>query len=114
MTNKIVMITACGSAEEAQSLAKLVLEAHLAACVNILMQNRSLYWWKGKIEEADEWILLVKTSRDLFDQVKSLIESAHSYDLPEVLALPIIDGSPNYLAWMDAELAGPPKDPSHA
>ena len=105
MTNKIVIITSCGSAEEAEKLAKQVLEARIAACVNVLMQNRSFYWWKGKIEEASEWILLVKTTRDLFPQVRSLLESAHTYELPEVLAIPVVDGSPNYLAWLDNELA---------
>ena len=105
MTNKILIFTSCGSKEEADELAGKLLEAHLAACVNVLMQSRSFYWWKGKIEEADEWLLIVKTSRDLFDKVRSLLESAHSYELPEVLALPVVDGSPNYLAWLDAELA---------
>jgi len=112
MTNQIIVTTACGSAEEARMLAKRLLEARLAACVNVLMQNRSFYWWKGMIEEAEEWILLVKTSHELFGQVRSLIESAHSYELPEVLALPVLDGSPNYLAWLRSELAPASKDPS--
>ena len=92
-------------------LAKRLLEARFAACVNVLMQSRSIYRWKGKIEEAEEWILLVKSSRELFENVRSLIESAHSYELPEVLALPVLDGSPNYLAWLRTELAPVAKDP---
>ncbi|MDE3199047.1 MAG: divalent-cation tolerance protein CutA [Acidobacteriota bacterium] len=110
MTNKIVIVTSCSSAEEAETLAKRLLEAHLAACVNVLSQNRSYYRWKGKIEQSEEWILLVKTSRSLFGEVRALLESAHSYELPEVLALAIVDGSPNYLAWLDAELAHPDKE----
>jgi periplasmic divalent cation tolerance protein len=105
MTNKIVVFSTCGSREEAEQLARRLLEARLAACVNVIMQVRSLYWWQDKIEESDEWLLVIKTSRDVFDRVRSVLEAAHSYELPEVLALPVIEGSPNYLAWIDRELA---------
>jgi periplasmic divalent cation tolerance protein len=105
MTNKIVVFSACGSQDEAAQLARRLLEARLAACVNVIMQIRSYYWWKGKIEESSEWLLVVKTSRELFEQVRSVLEAAHSYELPEVLALPVVAGSPNYLAWIDRELA---------
>jgi periplasmic divalent cation tolerance protein len=104
MTNKIVVFSTCGSQEEAEQLARRLLEARLAACVNVIMQIRSYYWWKGKIEEAGEWLLVIKTSREAFDRVRSVLEAAHSYELPEVLALPVIEGSPNYLAWIDREL----------
>jgi periplasmic divalent cation tolerance protein len=105
MTNKIVVLSTCGSHEEAEKLARHLLEARLAACVNVIMQTRSFYWWQGKIEEAGEWLLVIKTSRDLFEQLRTVLESAHSYELPEVLAIPIVEGSPNYLTWMDRELA---------
>jgi periplasmic divalent cation tolerance protein len=105
MTDKIVIFSTCGSQEEAEQLARRLLEARLAACVNVIMQIRSFYWWKGKIEESGEWLLVIKTSRPLFDRVRALLESAHSYELPEVLALPVVAGSPGYLAWMDKELA---------
>ena len=65
-----------------------------------------LYRWKGKVETSAEWLLIIKTSRDLFDQLRLRLESAHSYELPEVLAVPIVAGSPNFLAWLDAELTG--------
>jgi len=87
-------------------LARRLLEARLAACVNVLTQIRSFYRWQGKIEESVEWLLIIKTSRDLFEKVRTVLESAHSYELPEVLALPIVEGSPNYLAWLDRELGG--------
>lgn len=104
MTNKIVVFSTCGSQEEAAKLARQLLEARLAACVNVIMQIRSYYWWKGKIEESGEWLLVIKTTRDLFDKVRAVLETAHSYELPEVLALPVVAGAPNYLAWIDREL----------
>jgi len=104
MTDKIVVLSSCGSAQEAERLARVLLEAKLAACVSVLTQNRSFYWWKDKIEQTDECLLVIKTKRDLFAKVRSSLESAHSYSVPEVLALPVIDGAPGYLAWMDAEL----------
>jgi periplasmic divalent cation tolerance protein len=110
MTNKIVVFSTCGSAEEAETLARRLLEARLAACVNVIMQVRSFYWWKEKIEDSGEWLLVIKTSRERFEGIRSLLESAHSYELPEVLALPVIEGSPNYLAWLDHELNIAPED----
>jgi periplasmic divalent cation tolerance protein len=110
MTNKIVVFNTCGSAEEAEALARKLLEKRLAACVNVLMQVRSYYWWKDKIEDAGEWLLVIKTSRERFEEVRLLLESAHSYELPEVLALPIVEGSPNYLEWLDKEMATGARD----
>jgi len=104
MTNKILVFSACESKDEAERLAKALLEARLAACVNLIPQIRSFYWWKEKIESADEYLLVIKTSADLFEQVRDLIHSKHSYDLPEVIALPITAGSPAYLDWLTREL----------
>jgi periplasmic divalent cation tolerance protein len=106
MTNKIVVFSTCSSQEEAERLARALLEQHLAACVNVLSPVRSFYWWKGAIEDAAEWLLVIKTSRDLFERVRAALESSHSYELPEVLAIPVVAGSPNYLAWMEGELSG--------
>jgi periplasmic divalent cation tolerance protein len=105
MTNKIVVFSTCGSEEEAGQLARKLVEARLAACVNVITQIRSFYRWKGKIEDSAEFLLVIKTSRDLFDKLRAALEAAHSYELPEVLALPVVEGSPQYLAWMDSELA---------
>src|SRR6266566_4195521 len=104
MTDKIVVFSTCGSAEESARLARTLIEEHLAACVNVISPVRSFYRWKDVIEDATEWLLIIKTSRDLFDRVRASLESAHSYELPEVLALPIVAGSPNYLSWIDREL----------
>lgn len=106
MTDKIVVLSSCGSAEEAERLARRLLETHTAACVNVITQNRSFYRWKGRIEDSSECLLLIKTSRDRFEALRAVLEGAHSYELPEVLALPVVDGSPNYLAWLTGELRG--------
>ncbi|HVW83243.1 MAG TPA: divalent-cation tolerance protein CutA [Bryobacteraceae bacterium] len=100
------MLSTSGSAEESERLARHLVEARLAACVNVIPQIRSFYRLKGEVENSGEWLLVIKTSRDLLDQVRLALENAHSYELPEVIALPIIDGSPNYLAWIDNELRG--------
>jgi periplasmic divalent cation tolerance protein len=105
MTDKIVVVNTCGSAEEAESLARKLIEQHLAACVTVVSPVKSFYRWNGGVTNSAEWLLLIKTSRTLFEQIKSLLESNHTYELPEVIALPIVEGSPNYLAWLDRELA---------
>ncbi|MGD1073745.1 MAG: divalent-cation tolerance protein CutA [Bryobacteraceae bacterium] len=108
MTNNIVVLSTCGAAEEAERIARQLLEARLAACVNVITQIRSFYWWQGKVEDSSEYLLVIKTSRDLFEPLRTLLESAHSYELPEVLALPVVAGSPNYLSWLEGELEGRP------
>lgn len=107
MTDKLVVLTNCGSAEEADRVARALVEAGLAACVNILPGVRSVYRWRGAVEEAQEWTLLIKTTRRLSDRVAALIERLHSYDLPEVVALPVVAGLEPYLDWIDAETAAP-------
>jgi periplasmic divalent cation tolerance protein len=105
MTDKIVVFSTCGSESEAARLARTLVEERLAACVNIISPVRSFYRWKGVVEDAAEWLLLIKTERRLFPRLRAALEAAHSYELPEVLALPVVDGSPNYLAWIGAELS---------
>lgn len=105
MTDKIVVLTNCGSEGEATGLARKLVEQRLAACVNIVVRARSVYRWKGEIEEAEEWMLLIKTSRALFPAVRSAVEKNHSYELPEVIAVPIVDGSEAYLGWLEREIS---------
>lgn len=104
MTDKIVVFSTCGSEAEAERIASHLIERNLAACVNVIAPVRSFYRWKGEVEDATEWLLMIKSDRSLFDEVRAALESAHSYELPEVLALPVVAGSPNYLAWLDREL----------
>jgi periplasmic divalent cation tolerance protein len=106
MTEKIVVFSNCGSEEEAMRVARTLVGARVAACVNILPKIRSVYRWKGAIEEESEWMLVIKSSRPLLGKLQEELRKAHSYEVPEVLAIPVVDGSSDYLAWMDAELAG--------
>ncbi len=90
--------------EEAEKIARNLVDARLAACVNVLPGMRSFYRWKGSIEDAAEWLLVIKSSRERFDALRTALEKLHSYEVPEVIALSVIDGSQNYLNWMDGEL----------
>jgi len=104
MTSHIVVLSTCSSEEEAERLARLLVDQRLAACVNIMPRIRSLYRWKGEVESAEEWLLVIKSSRHLFDAMRIELEKAHSYELPEVLAMPVVDGSANYLNWLAANV----------
>jgi len=104
MTDKIVVLSACDSEEQAAQVARALVDQRLAACVNIIPGARSIYRWKGQIEDTSEWLLVIKSRRDLFDSLRAAIGKIHSYEVPELLALPIVDGSENYLSWMDREL----------
>ena len=104
MTDKIVVLTTCGSAEEADKIARALVSKKLAACVNVLPAVRSVYRWKGEVQDAEETLLVIKSSRALFDEVRAEIEKLHSYEVAEVIAVPIVDGSEAYLEWMGREL----------
>ena len=103
MTDKIVVFSACSTLDEARRIAQAY-QSRLAACVNVMPGVRSFYRWKGTIEEADECLLVIKSSRDLLDRLRLELEKAHTYEVPEVVAVPIVAGSPNYLNWLDNEL----------
>ena len=106
MTDKIVVLNTCASASEAEQVARRLVEARLAACVNIVPGARSFYRWQGAIEAAEEWLLIIKTSRGLFENLRLELEKIHSYEVPEMIALPIVEGAPNYLLWLEKELSG--------
>ncbi len=91
--------------EKGEGLAKLLVEKKLAACVNVVKGLRSFYWWKGKIEEDDEELLIIKTSRETYGELEKQIRENHPYTVPEIIALPIILGNPDYLAWIDESLS---------
>lgn len=98
----IVLVTAASEAE-AKSIATTLLSAKLAACVSI-MPIRSLYTWKDQIHDEAEWQLMIKTDLNQFAELEAKIKSIHSYDVPEIIALPIVHGSQLYLQWMTEQL----------
>ena len=104
MTDKIVVFNTCGSAAEAEQLAHKLVDERLAACVTVISPAKSFYRWNGAVTQTAEWLLLIKSSRAMFETLRAALESTHSYELPEVIALPVIEGSADYLAWIDAEL----------
>jgi periplasmic divalent cation tolerance protein len=100
MTDKRLVLTTCGSLEEARSVAHALVERQLAACVNIAPQVESVYRWQGEIETAMEWLLVIKTTIDAFDRVRAALSELHSYELPECIEVAIEDGSAAYLEWI--------------
>jgi periplasmic divalent cation tolerance protein len=104
MTDKIVVFSTCKSAEEAESLARHLVGAKLAACVNIVSGARSIYRWKDEIEDEVEHLLIIKSRRDLFERLSAELQKIHTYEIPETIAVPVVDGTPRYLAWLDREL----------
>jgi periplasmic divalent cation tolerance protein len=108
MTDKIVVLVTCASAKEARRIADLVVKRRLAACVNILeIPVRSVYRWKKRVESARELLLVIKSSRKRFRELQRAIESVHSYEVPEIIALPIEGGSRKYLAWLEESVRAP-------
>ncbi len=106
MTEKIVVLSNCGSEEEARRVARALVEARVAACVNIVPGIQSVYHWQGAIQEDSEWMLVIKSTRPMFDSLAAELRKIHSYQVPEVLAIPVIAGDQNYLDWMDREISG--------
>ena len=104
MTDKVVVLSTCESKEEADRLARHLVEQRLAACVNIIPGARSIYHWKGKVEDTAEFVLIIKSRRDRFVALRAELQKIHSYEVPEIIALPVVDGSEGYLGWLDREL----------
>jgi periplasmic divalent cation tolerance protein len=100
MTDKRLVLTTCGSLEEARSIAQTLVERQLAACVNITPQIESVYRWQGGVESATEWLLLIKTTAEAFDRLRETLSELHSYELPECIVIAVEDGSAAYLEWI--------------
>jgi periplasmic divalent cation tolerance protein len=100
MTDKRLVLTTCGSLDEARSIAHALVERQLAACVNIVPQIESVYRWQGEIETATEWLLAIKTTAEAFDRLREVLVELHSYELPECIEIPVEDGSTAYLEWI--------------
>ncbi len=113
MTDKVVILVTAASLRESKNIARHLVDARLAACVNISQPVRSIYRWEGKIADEKEFLLIIKSSRDLFPEIKAAISKIHSYHTPEIICLPIIDGSRNYLQWVADSVKEPvPAEPA--
>ncbi len=97
------MLVTASSEAEAQRISQALLGERSAACVNIVPRVESAYWWQSKVESAAEVLLIVKTTEAQLDAVIRLVKSLHSYQVPEIIALPVVGGNPDYLAWIDRE-----------
>jgi periplasmic divalent cation tolerance protein len=100
-TDRIIVLITTGGEEEAHKIAELLVNEKKAACVNIVPDVDSLFRWKGKIDSARESLLLAKTRASLLSEIIDLVKEVHSYEVPEIIALPIIGGSEEYLGWLD-------------
>jgi periplasmic divalent cation tolerance protein len=106
MTDVLVVFCTCSDGDEASRIATVLIESHLAACVNILPEIKSVYRWQGSIETARETLLVIKTTQKRFEVLRDLIVSIHSYDTPEVLAVPVAEGWERYLSWVREGVEG--------
>ena len=100
MSELIVVFVACGSEEEALKIANALIEEHLAACTNLVSPIRSIYRWEGKIWDEKECLLIIKTQKQRFEELEKKVKSLHSYSVPEIISLPIVEGSSSYLNWL--------------
>jgi periplasmic divalent cation tolerance protein len=102
-----VCYVTAGSPEEARSLGRTLVAERLAACANILDGMTSLYWWQGKLEQAEETVVILKTRNELVPALTERVKQLHSYECPCVVALPISDGNSDYLGWIESETRSP-------
>jgi len=104
MTDKLVIFVTCGQREEAEQMARSLVEQRLAACVNVLPGILSWYWWERQVTRDEELLLVIKTTRSKFEELRKEIQRLHSYSVPEIIAMPIVEGSEDYLNWIDNSL----------
>jgi len=103
MPEYIQVVTTVESPDDARRLAVALVQQRLAACVQVVGPIRSTYWWKGQIQTAEEWQCLIKTRRDLFVRLEAAIRAVHPYEVPEILATPVVAGHQPYLDWIEKE-----------
>jgi periplasmic divalent cation tolerance protein len=97
----LVALVTAGSEQEARLIAQTLVKRMLAACVNIVPGVTSVYHWQAEVHEDQEWLLVVKTRRDVLEELIQQVQRLHSYDLPEIIALPLVGGSEDYIRWLD-------------
>jgi periplasmic divalent cation tolerance protein len=100
MTDVLIILCTCGAKEDALAIGNALVDARLAACVNLLPPVQSIYRWQDKVENAQEILLIVKTTEERFPAVRDRINQLHTYDTPEIIAIPVVNGSDKYLAWL--------------
>jgi periplasmic divalent cation tolerance protein len=100
MSNAVIVFSTCATRDEAERIAKAIVEDGLAACVQLLPPMRSVYRWQGAVQQSEEILLLIKTTETRFPQLENRIEELHSYDTPEIIAVPVIAGAQKYLTWL--------------
>lgn len=105
METFIQVVTMVENREDAERMARVLVESRLAACVQVIGPVASTYRWKGRIEEAEEWQCVLKTREGLYEALEQAVREIHPYEVPEIIALPILRGSPSYLEWLRSELA---------
>jgi len=105
----VIVVMTTANREEAVKIVNQLLQERLIACANVVSPVSSLFWWKEKIEEVEEFLVFMKSRGELFEELSERMRALHSYEVPEVLALPIIKGLPSYLEWLGASLQ-PVKD----
>ena len=103
-TGKVVIFITTSTEEEARKISESLLGKRKAACINIVSKVDSSFWWQGKLDSAQESLLIIKTKASLLSEIIALVKSVHSYEVPEIIALPIIGGNEDYLKWMDDEV----------
>lgn len=103
--NYIIILVTTSGKQEAEKIVQNLLENKLIACANIIGPVSSVFRWSGKIEKAEEYLALMKTRKDLFEKVEAAVKALHSYEVPEILAIPIVEGSKAYLKWLENCLA---------
>lgn len=103
MAGYIIIYITTGSINEAKKIGRVLIDEKLVACSNIISPIRSIYKWKGKVCDDKEALMVLKTKKKLFNQIVKRVEKLHSYDVPEIIAMPIIEGSSKYLSWINEE-----------
>ena len=106
MSERLVVLMTAGSREEADKIANALVTEMLAACVNVLPGVTSVYRWEGEVQRDQEWFLVAKSTVEVLDDLVRRVQALHSYDLPEIIALPVVGGSEAYLRWVDGEVHG--------